>query len=146
MAKTCLKLNFQSLKHPDAAVGRCLVFHKIDTLKNWAKFTWKQLCRSLFFNNPAYLQLQLYLKRDSDTGIFLWIRRNFTITQFLYNTSEQLVLSISEQCTFTRDLTIIADVSRSKFQLLWKIITLSVLWVNYFSYMSRSDKTCSNID
>ena len=32
-------------------------------LRNFAKFTGKQLCQSLFFNT--------FLKRDSNTGVFL---------------------------------------------------------------------------
>ena len=34
------------------------------------------MCQSLFFNKVAGLR-QLYLKRDSDTGVFLLILRNF---------------------------------------------------------------------
>ena len=49
------------------------VFCKKSALKNFAKFTGKHLCQSLFFNNVAGLAsgLQLYWKRDSGTGVFL---------------------------------------------------------------------------
>ena len=46
-------------------------------LRNFAKFTWKHLCQSLFFDKVARLSLQLYLKRDSGTGVFTWILQNF---------------------------------------------------------------------
>ena len=36
---------------------------KIDILRNFANFTGKHPCRSLFFNKVAGLGLQLYLKR-----------------------------------------------------------------------------------
>ena len=46
-------------------------------LSNFSKFTGKHLCQGLFFNKVAGLSLQLYLKRASGTGIFLWILRKF---------------------------------------------------------------------
>ena len=53
------------------------VFCKKGILRNFAKFSGKHLCQSLFLNKVAGLQLylkrdlQLYLKRDSGTGVFL---------------------------------------------------------------------------
>ena len=44
------------------------VFCKKGVFRNFKKFTGKRLCQSLFFNKVA---LQLYLKRDSNTGVFL---------------------------------------------------------------------------
>ena len=46
------------------------VFCKKGVLRNFTKFTGKHLCQSLFYNKVAGL-LQLYYKRDSDTGVFL---------------------------------------------------------------------------
>ena len=40
--------------------------------QSFAKFTGKHLCQSLFFNKVAVWGLQLYWKRDSGTGAFLW--------------------------------------------------------------------------
>ena len=53
------------------------VFSKKGVLRNFAKFAGKHLCQGLFFNDGVGLSLQLYLKRDSGTGIFLEILRNF---------------------------------------------------------------------
>ena len=39
------------------------------------------------------LGLQLYLKRDSDTGVFLWIAK-LVRTPFLQNTSRRLLLKV----------------------------------------------------
>ena len=50
-------------KHPPE------VFYKKAVLRNFTKFIGKDLCQSLFFNKVA--GLQLYLKRDSGTGVFL---------------------------------------------------------------------------
>ena len=36
------------------------VFCKIGVLRNFAKFTGKRLCQSLFFNKIAGLRLQIY--------------------------------------------------------------------------------------
>ena len=46
--------------------SRLQMLYKISVLKNFAKFTGKHLCWSLFFRG-----LQLYLKNDTDTGVFL---------------------------------------------------------------------------
>ena len=51
------------------------VFCKKCVPRNFAKFTRKHLCQ------------KLYLKRDSGTGVFLWILRNFYEHLFLQNTS-----------------------------------------------------------
>ena len=45
------------------------MFCKRGVLRNFAKFTGKHLYQSLFFSKVA--GLQLYLKRDSGTGVFL---------------------------------------------------------------------------
>ena len=46
-------------------------------LKNFTKFTRKHLCPSLFFSKGAGLRPATLLKRGSDTGVCLWILRNF---------------------------------------------------------------------
>ena len=47
-------------------------------LKNFANFTRKNLCQSLFINKVSFnVRIVLYLKRDSGTGVFLWIFWNF---------------------------------------------------------------------
>ena len=51
--------------------------------KSFAKFIGQLLCRSLFLINLLYGALQLYLKRDSSTGVFLWILSNFEESPFL---------------------------------------------------------------
>ena len=40
-------------------------------LRNFSQFTGKNLCQSLYFNKDAGLGLQLYYKRNSDTGVSL---------------------------------------------------------------------------
>ena len=52
------------------------VFCKKGAPKNFAKFTGNYLC----------LGVQLYLKRDSNTGVFLWIFAKFLGTVFVYRT------------------------------------------------------------
>ena len=46
-------------------------------LKNFAKFIGKHLCQSFFLIMLHTLGLELYLKRDSGTSVFLWILWNF---------------------------------------------------------------------
>ena len=48
---------------------RCSVRKGI--LRNFAKFTGKHLCQSLFLNKVVGLRPTTLLKRDSGTGVFL---------------------------------------------------------------------------
>ena len=52
------------------------IFIKISVLKNFAIFTGKHLCWSLFLRKLQVLKPASLLKRDSNTGVFLWILRN----------------------------------------------------------------------
>ena len=54
------------------------VFCEKSVLRNFAKFTGKHLCQGLFLIKLQTWGLQLYLIRDSGTGVFLWILRNFS--------------------------------------------------------------------
>ena len=54
---------FQLLHFFTFRSSRPEIFCKKGVLRNFAKFTRKHLCESLFFNNVAYLSLQLYLKK-----------------------------------------------------------------------------------
>ena len=56
----------------------CLqVVFKIDVLKNFTIFTEKQLCQSLFLIKLQAWRPTNLSKRDSYTGVFLWILQNF---------------------------------------------------------------------
>ena len=60
-------------------------FIKKCCLERFAKFKGKHLCQSLFFNKVAGLRLQLYLKRDSGTGVFFKFCEIFENTFFIEN-------------------------------------------------------------
>ena len=49
------------------------MFYKIGFLKNFVQFIRKHLCWTVFFNKLHAWGMQLYQKRDSGTGVFLWI-------------------------------------------------------------------------
>ena len=53
------------------------IFIKISVLKNFAIFTVKHLCWSLFLTKLQVLNPAILLKGDSNTGVFLWILRKF---------------------------------------------------------------------
>ena len=72
------------------------VFCKKGVFRNFTKFTWKQLCCSLFFNKVGGLRPETLLKRGSNAGVFRWILRNFLRTLFLQNPSSG--------CFFIKDL------------------------------------------
>ena len=57
----CPKPIFSKRSHRKCSVGQAL-------LKNFAKFTGKHLCHSLFFNKVAALSLLLCQRRGSGTG------------------------------------------------------------------------------
>ena len=74
--------NFIALK-PTIRSSRLEVLYKKRVLKNFAKFTGKHLCQSL----PEAEACNFIKKRDSETGVFLWILQNFWEHLFLQNTS-----------------------------------------------------------
>ena len=53
------------------------VLYKKGVLRNFTKFTGKHLCQSLLFNRVAGLKPATLVKKDSGTGVFLWILWNF---------------------------------------------------------------------
>ena len=63
------------------------VLYKKYVLKNFPKFTGKQLRPRLVFNKVAGLSPATWLKKDSSTDVFLWILWNFQEQLFLQNTS-----------------------------------------------------------
>ena len=57
--------------------SRSKVFCKKGVLNNFGKLTGNYLCHILLFNKVAGLRPATVLKRDSGTGFFLCILRNF---------------------------------------------------------------------
>ena len=62
------------------------IFFKIDVLKNFTSFTGKHLCWSLLLIKLQTLRPATLLKRDSNTGVFLWNWRSFFKNSFFYRT------------------------------------------------------------
>ena len=60
--------------------------------------------------------LQPYQKRDSDTGVFLWIQRIFK-DAFFQNTSERLLLNITNENKASEN-----EISNRWFYLIWSFI------------------------
>ena len=69
---------------PEAPNGGVL-WKKI-VLKNSAKFIGKHLCQSLFLRKVSSLRGATLLKKNSGTGAFMWILRNF-LQHLFYDTS-----------------------------------------------------------
>ena len=53
------------------------IFFKKGFLKNFANFTGKYLCRNLFLIKLQVWRHATLLRRDFNTGVFLWYLRNF---------------------------------------------------------------------
>ena len=62
------------------------MFLKAGVLKNFTNFTEKHLCCSLILVNLHACFIATLLKRDSNTGVFLWNLLNFLGTTFFYRT------------------------------------------------------------
>ena len=69
------------------------VFYKRSVLKNFAKFTGKYLCQSLFFNKVAGLRPATLLKKRLWHRCFPVNFAKFLGTPFLQNTSGQMLLT-----------------------------------------------------
>ena len=67
------------------------VFCKKGVLKIFARFTWKHLCQSLFFNKVA--GTATLLKIESGAGLFLWILWNFE--EHLFNRTVLVAASVA---------------------------------------------------
>ena len=65
--------------------SRSQIFFKIGVLKDFGDFTGKNLCWSLFLIKLQAWRPSTLLRRDCNTGIFLWISKIFRNT-FFYRT------------------------------------------------------------
>ena len=84
----CRKLlHFRSSRSP--------IFFKIGVFKNFTKFTGEHLCWSLFLKRLQAWKPATLLKRDSNTGVFLWNLRNWKCCT-LQNTSGGCFCSYTE--------------------------------------------------
>ena len=117
---------------------RCSV--RKDVFRNFAKFKGKHLCQSLFFNEVADWGLQLYSKRDSGTGVFLWIFAKFLRTPFLNNTSGHLLLSLDHMCFFCISLLFLSFIDSLIHRIITEVdTTLVKLWHFFKTPLLRSN-------
>ena len=84
-------LDFEVM-HYRSSHRRCSI--KICVLENFAKFTGKHLCQSLFFNKVAGLRLATLFKKRLWHRCFLVNFAIFLRTPSLPNTSEQVLLTL----------------------------------------------------
>ena len=68
------------------------MFFKIGVLKNFANFTGKHLCWSLFLINLQAFRSATLLNKDSNTGVILWNLQNISKLFFSQNTILQCLL------------------------------------------------------
>ena len=63
------------------------MFYEICVLRNFAKFTWKHLCQSLFFNKVS-ANVCNFVKKETLVLVFpFWILHNFLEHLFFQNTT-----------------------------------------------------------
>ena len=68
------------------------MFFKIGVLKNFANFTGKHLCWSLFLINLQAFRSATLLKKDFNTSVILWNLQNISELFFSQNTFIQCLL------------------------------------------------------
>ena len=86
MNQKTLSLNFKS--------SHLQMFFKIGVLKNFAIFAGKHLCWSCFLMKLQAWRSAILFKRDSNTGVFLWILQNFQ-EQLFWRASTNGCFSVS---------------------------------------------------
>ena len=74
-------MNNFALRYSEAAVHR--FFFKISFFKNFAIFTEKHMGWNLFLKKLLVWRAATWLKRGSNTGIFLWVLRIFKSSFFM---------------------------------------------------------------
>ena len=82
------------------SLPRCPV--KRGVLKNFTSFTGKQLCWNLFLINLEVFRPAALLKRDSNTGVFLWNSWNFQ--EHLRTTASLVYSSFNPWTTFSCEI------------------------------------------
>ena len=68
--KACKKIIFLEGETPTLINSHLRCFVRIGALRNFAKFTGKHLCQSLFFNKVAGLRTATSVTLDSAVGVF----------------------------------------------------------------------------
>ena len=68
-------IDWHPRKDPKSSHRRCST--KKGAPRNFAKFTGKKLCQSLFFSKATGLRPAILFKKSPGAGVFRWILRNF---------------------------------------------------------------------
>ena len=135
----------------------CYFLHLLKTaiLKNFAIFTGKHLCRSLFLTKVQAWKSAALLKRDSNTGVFLWILRIFKNT-YIEKHLRTTTSGVTRKMLLRPSLEAYSEPSqRSKMVLFaeivsdgWKSLTifatqkvLSSMFDRLYSFLRRCKKT-----
>ena len=95
-------------------------------------YTGKDLCWSLFLIKFQVFSLQLYQKRDSDTGVFLW---NYYELIFLLNTSGWLLLGEPKILLKPVPIAIPNDISKGCYQNGFVICFLRLIYGRFMEFL-----------
>ena len=98
-------------------------------------YTGKDLCWSLFLIKFQVFSLQLYQKKDSDTGVFLW---NYYEHVFLSNTSGRLLLEELKILLKTAPIAIPNDISKAYYQKGFVICFLRSTYGRYMEFLMET--------
>ena len=107
--------------------SRPKVFCKVIVLRNFANFTGKHLCQGL----------QLYQKRVSGTGIFMWILRNFYLRTLFFTEHLRWLLLICSKWQFDLLSVFIRKGRLCSFMLHFALVSRKRKFLN-FSHISRN--------
>ena len=147
-------LIFQRCKY-FASILKVLVTHyllriHLSVLESSAKFVirkhlrWREVS---IFNKLQAWGMQLYLKRDSDTGVFQWIWWNFEENLFYRKSSRRLLLHFHLNCCFHRSflfslarfwLTLLASCElKKKITLMFFLLRFCFCCLHYLRFQPR---------
>ena len=104
--------------------GRSQMFFKISVLKRFANFTGKHLCWSLFLIKLQALRPATLLKKDSNTGVYLWNLRIFNNT-FFKEHFQWLFLYVLYYSNYQY---LQADIENSRWETMRKVLRMNLLF------------------
>ena len=117
--------------------SRSQIFFKIGIVKIFENFVVKHLCWSLFLIKLEVWRSAVLLKRDSNTGVFLWNMRNFEEHLFFTEHSRWLLLMDYQTDVFLKFFRKVSKTAVFKkrflrgfiFSFYNHFITLNIVWI-----------------
>ena len=125
-------IDWHPRKDPKSSHRRCST--KKGAPRNFAKFTGKKLCQSLFFSKATGLRPAILFKKSPGAGVFRWILRNFS--EHLFYRTPLGGYSLFFYGDLYRRFYILLSSERKAGNLIYRIeiwLLLQFIWLEIFS-------------